>query len=84
MTMLAPSRPDDTLTRHMLCPFINAGYAVKSPPRQRVGARSAEFCRRDGVLIRDLADPFIISPPLILTRPHVDGFDRAVGAVETA
>ncbi|WP_131113778.1 aminotransferase class III-fold pyridoxal phosphate-dependent enzyme [Lichenihabitans psoromatis] len=32
MTMLAPSRPNDTLTRHMLYPFTNASYAAKNPP----------------------------------------------------
>ncbi len=56
--------------------------------KQRVGARIAELCREDGVLIRNLADTFIISPPLILDRAQVDQmvdvFDRAVGAVERA
>ena len=45
-------------------------------------------CREDGVLIRNLADTFVISPPLIVDTAHVDqmvdAFDRAVGTVERA
>ena len=39
-----------------------------------------------GVLIRNLADTFIISPPLTLTKEHADviveTFDNAISAVE--
>ena len=56
--------------------------------KQRVGARIADLCREDGVLIRNLADTFVISPPLILDRSQVDqivdAFDRAIGVVERA
>ena len=54
----------------------------------RVGARIAEYCRDKGVLIRNLADTFIISPPLILTKPQadqiVDTFEAGLGLVERA
>jgi putrescine aminotransferase len=53
-----------------------------------VGARIAELCRHKGVLIRNLADTFIISPPLTLAKAHVDEmvdvFENAVGTVERA
>ncbi len=66
---------------------------VKDPETKEVldlslgfGSRVAEICRENGVLIRNLADTFIISPPLILTKAHVDEmvdvFDGAIGAVE--
>jgi adenosylmethionine-8-amino-7-oxononanoate aminotransferase len=50
-----------------------------------VGARIANHCRERGVLIRNLADTFIISPPLTLRREHademVDVFEEALGTV---
>lgn len=50
------------------------------------GARIAELCRDKGVLIRNLADTFIISPPLTLAKAHVDEmvdvFEQAIGVVE--
>jgi putrescine---pyruvate transaminase len=53
-----------------------------------VGARIAELCRYKGVLIRNLADTFIISPPLTLAKAHVDEmvdvFENAIGTVERA
>lgn len=36
------------------------------------GGRIQDLCRQNGVLIRNLADTFIISPPLTLTTDHVD------------
>lgn len=51
------------------------------------GARIWARCLDAGVLIRNLADTFIISPPLTLKREHVDVmvevFDRAISAVES-
>ena len=53
---------------------------------ERFGARVWERCLAKGVLIRNLADTFIISPPLTLTKSHVDTmvevFDDAITAVE--
>jgi putrescine---pyruvate transaminase len=50
------------------------------------GARIWERCVEKGVLIRNLADTFIISPPLTLTKEHADviveTFDKAISAVE--
>jgi len=50
------------------------------------GMRIWERCLENGVLIRNLADTFIISPPLTLKKEHVDimvdVLDRAVSAVE--
>jgi len=53
---------------------------------ERFGGRIWARCLADGVLIRNLADTFIISPPLTLKPEHVDvmvdAFDRAISAVE--
>jgi len=53
---------------------------------ERFGARIWDRCVEKGVLIRNLADTFIISPPLILKREHVDFivdvFEGALTAVE--
>ena len=50
------------------------------------GARIWERCVEKGVLIRNLADTFIISPPLTFKTEHVDrvvdAFDQAIGEVE--
>ncbi|MDD2766065.1 MAG: aminotransferase class III-fold pyridoxal phosphate-dependent enzyme [Opitutaceae bacterium] len=37
-----------------------------------VGSRISDHCREKGVIIRNLADIFIISPPFILETGHVD------------
>ncbi len=56
------------------------------PLTARFGAQIAEHCRERGVLIRNLADTFIISPPLVLTMAQADllaeVFEDAIGAVE--
>jgi adenosylmethionine-8-amino-7-oxononanoate aminotransferase len=53
---------------------------------ERFGARIWERCVEKGVLIRNLADTFIISPPLILRKAQadeiVDVFESALTAVE--
>ncbi len=53
---------------------------------EQVGHRIWERCVAKGVLIRNLADTFIISPPLTLTKAQadmiVDTFDVAATAVE--
>jgi putrescine---pyruvate transaminase len=53
---------------------------------ERFGARIWTRCVEKGVLIRNLADTFIISPPLTLKKEHVDVmvdvFDEAITAVE--
>ena len=50
------------------------------------GARIWDRCVEKGVLIRNLADTFIISPPLTLTKEHADviveTFAGAISAVE--
>lgn len=53
--------------------------------KENVGVRIAEHCRDAGVLIRNLLDTFIISPPLTLTTAHVDeivaAFDEGIRRV---
>ncbi len=53
---------------------------------RRFGARIADLCRERGVLIRNLADTSIMSPPLILERQHADtmadAFEAAIAIVE--
>jgi putrescine---pyruvate transaminase len=50
------------------------------------GARIWERCIAKGVLVRNLADTFIFSPPFTLKKEHadviVDAFDSAITAVE--
>ncbi|UXN02777.1 aminotransferase class III-fold pyridoxal phosphate-dependent enzyme [Bartonella sp. HY406] len=54
-------------------------------PSDYFGARIADYCRDHGVLIRNLADTFIISPPFILEKEHVDimvdTFDAGIKSV---
>ena len=56
------------------------------PPSTRFGSRVAALCQERGVLIRNLSDTFIISPPLVLTRAQadtvVDAFEAAITIVE--
>jgi putrescine---pyruvate transaminase len=53
---------------------------------ENFGARIWDRCVEKGVLIRNLADTFIISPPLTFQTKHVDvvveTFDKAISAVE--
>ncbi len=53
---------------------------------ENFGARIWHRCVEKGVLIRNLADTFIISPPLTFATEHVDivvdAFDAAISAVE--
>jgi putrescine---pyruvate transaminase len=53
---------------------------------ENFGARIWDRCVEKGVLIRNLADTFIISPPLTFETEHVDivvdTFDEAISAVE--
>jgi adenosylmethionine-8-amino-7-oxononanoate aminotransferase len=42
------------------------------------GQRICDICRREGVLVRNLADTFIISPPLTFRIEHVDEMIRAL------
>lgn len=50
------------------------------------GSRIARLCQERGLLIRNLADTFIVSPPLVLTRAEADTvvevFEDAITAVE--
>lgn len=52
------------------------------------GAHISDFCRQHGVLIRNLADTFIISPPLTLSMEQADiiadTFEQAMAAAEKA
>ena len=41
-------------------------------PDDQFGAKVSKRCRDHGVLVRNIYDTFIISPPLILTRAQVD------------
>jgi adenosylmethionine-8-amino-7-oxononanoate aminotransferase len=49
-----------------------------------VGGRISDHCREKGVIIRNLADTFIISPPFVLETGHVDEmvdtFEEAVAS----
>lgn len=45
---------------------------AKFPDSDQFGHNVARRCRDNGVLIRNISDTFIISPPLILTKEHVD------------
>jgi len=53
---------------------------------QGFGARIWERCVASGVLVRNLADTFIFSPPLTIDKGHVDvmvdAFEAAITAVE--
>ena len=53
---------------------------------ENFGARIWDRCVKKGVLIRNLADTFVISPPLTFTTEHADmiveAFDEAISAVE--
>ena len=53
---------------------------------ENFGARVWDRCVAKGVLIRNLADTFIISPPLTFKTEHADmiveAFDEAISAVE--
>ena len=53
---------------------------------EKFGARIWERCVAKCVIIRNLADTFIISPPLTLKKEHVDimvdAFESANSAVE--
>lgn len=44
----------------------------KFPDAAQFGHHVARRCRDNGVLIRNLYDTFVISPPLILTKAQVD------------
>lgn len=50
------------------------------------GSRIARLCQERGVLLRNLADTFIISPPLVLTEAQADtvveAFEDAITIVE--
>lgn len=43
-----------------------------------IGARVSDDCRESGVLIRNLADTFIISPPLTFTHANADEIVNAI------
>jgi adenosylmethionine-8-amino-7-oxononanoate aminotransferase len=48
------------------------GTKEKFPDATLFGHKVARRCRDHGVLIRNIYDTFIISPPLILTKDQVD------------
>lgn len=92
-------RLKDVQTRHPNigdvrgCGLMIGVELVKNPETKemfqvtdRFGARINDICRDKGILIRNLADTFIISPPLILTKAHVDEivdvFEGAISVVE--
>lgn len=58
---------------------INSGYVP-------FGDRISDYFRSKGVLIRNLADTFIISPPLTLQTEQVDvmvdAFEEAIAAID--
>jgi adenosylmethionine-8-amino-7-oxononanoate aminotransferase len=58
----------------MIAVELVADRATKRPfdLKDNVGVRISDHCRSKGVLIRNLLDTFIISPPLTLTQAHVD------------
>jgi adenosylmethionine-8-amino-7-oxononanoate aminotransferase len=65
-----------------------ADAATKRPfdLSEKFGARVWRHCVANGLLVRNLMDTFIISPPLTLTKAHadelVDILDAAISAVE--
>lgn len=78
-------RLKDVQTRHPILGDVRGlglmiGVELVSDPEtkqpfdlgENVGARIADHCRERGVLIRNLADTFIISPPLTLGTGEVD------------
>lgn len=88
---IAPKHPNIGDVRGMglmLGVELVADRATKRPfdLAERFGARIWARCIEKGVLIRNLADTFIISPPLTLKKKHVDVmvdvFDEAITAVE--
>ena len=72
----------------MIAIELVADKATKAPLdlALNVGARISDSCRESGVLIRNLADTFIISPPLTFTRAHadeiVDAVDKAMSNLD--
>ena len=64
-----------------------ADRETKTPfqPTELFGVRIAEYCRDKGVIIRNVNDTFIISPPFILEKEHVDimvdTFDSAITSI---
>lgn len=50
-------------------------------PSEDFGGRVSDICRRDGVLVRNLYDTLVISPPLIIRREHID---EMISALDTA
>ena len=95
------ARLKDVQTRHSMIGDVRGlglmlGVETRGRSRDEAAVRSQAARRRPhrrdlphkGVLIRNLADTFIISPPLILAKSHVDQmvdtFEAALGAVERA
>ncbi|WP_339764494.1 aminotransferase class III-fold pyridoxal phosphate-dependent enzyme [uncultured Hoeflea sp.] len=50
------------------------------------GTRVSDYCKEKGVILRNLADTFIISPPFVLEEAHVDEmvdrFEAGIASVE--
>ena len=48
-----------------------------------LGGRAAALARKEGVIVRGIRDMIAMSPPLIITRPHIDelfgGVERMLG-----
>ncbi len=54
-------------------------------PAQMVGAKTAEFAQKHGLLIRAMGDAIGICPPLIITKEEIaDLFDRLERALDDA
>ncbi|MGG7644319.1 aspartate aminotransferase family protein [Rhodovulum sp. YNF3179] len=62
-----------------------AGRAPFAAPVGTVGLRTRDICFQTGLVMRNVRDSMIVSPPLILDKPEIDLLiERAVQALDTA
>ncbi|MFP6820905.1 aminotransferase class III-fold pyridoxal phosphate-dependent enzyme, partial [Acinetobacter sp.] len=60
--------------KFMMCIENLANKKTKElfPSSVNVGSRIADYCQKDGLIIRPVGHMNIMSPPLILNKQHVD------------
>lgn len=66
--------------KFMMCIENLADKKTKTlfPSSVNVGARIAEYCQKEGLIIRPVGHMNIMSPPLILNKQHVDFMVRTL------